>query len=94
MIKTEGHLVGTPDSGAVFRCEPDGSHLEMVYQGLRNPQDMVFDAWGISSPATTIQMAAIRLVGLGWSKAVTAVGASVGNSSKAVMLPTPRRMEF
>ena len=46
MIRTEGHMVGTPDSGAVFRCEPDGSHLEMVYQGLRNPQDMVFDAWG------------------------------------------------
>jgi quinoprotein glucose dehydrogenase len=46
MIQTEGHTVGTPDSGAVFRCEPDGSHLEMVYQGLRNPQDLVFDAWG------------------------------------------------
>ena len=46
MIQTEGHTVGTPDSGAVFRCEADGSGLEMVYQGLRNPQDLVFDAWG------------------------------------------------
>ena len=46
MIQTEGRTVGTPDSGAVFRCEPDGSNLEMVYQGLRNPQDLVFDTWG------------------------------------------------
>ena len=46
MVQSEGRTVGTPDSGAVFRCEPDGSGLEMVYQGLRNPQDMVFDAWG------------------------------------------------
>lgn len=46
MIQTEGRTVGTPDSGAVFRCEPDGSNLEMIYQGLRNPQDMVFDTWG------------------------------------------------
>ncbi len=46
MIQTEGRTVGTPDSGAVFRCEADGSGLEMVYQGLRNPQDLVFDAWG------------------------------------------------
>ena len=46
MIQTEGRTVGTPDSGAVFRCEPDGSSLEMVYQGLRNPQDLVFDTRG------------------------------------------------
>lgn len=47
MLKTEGgHVVGTPDTGAVFRCEPDGSGVEMVYMGLRNPQDLVFDEWG------------------------------------------------
>ena len=46
MVQTEGHTVGTPDCGGVFRCNPDGSHLEMVYTGLRNPQDLVFNEWG------------------------------------------------
>ena len=46
MLKTEGHTVGTPDTGAIFRCQPDGSGMEMVYMGLRNPQDLVFDEWG------------------------------------------------
>ena len=47
MLKTDGgKVVGTPDAGAVFRCEPDGSGIEMVYMGLRNPQDLVFDEWG------------------------------------------------
>ncbi|MFO1461105.1 MAG: PVC-type heme-binding CxxCH protein [Verrucomicrobiota bacterium] len=32
--------------GAVFRFEPDGSGLEMVAEGLRNPQGLVFDDWG------------------------------------------------
>ncbi|HTI72435.1 MAG TPA: HEAT repeat domain-containing protein [Candidatus Limnocylindria bacterium] len=46
MVQTEGHTVGNPDCGGVFRCNPDGSHLEMIYNGLRNPQDLVFDEWG------------------------------------------------
>ena len=46
MLHTEGHLVGTPDSGAVFRCNPDGTGMEMIYVGLRNPQELVFDEWG------------------------------------------------
>jgi len=46
VLKTEGRIVGTPDSGAVFRCHPDGTGMEMVYSGLRNPQDLVFDEWG------------------------------------------------
>lgn len=46
VLQTEGRTVGTPDTGAVFRCRPDGSGMEMFYSGLRNPQDLVFDEWG------------------------------------------------
>ncbi|MFM8359553.1 MAG: PVC-type heme-binding CxxCH protein [Verrucomicrobiota bacterium] len=46
VLKTEGRTVGTPDTGAVFRCQPDGAGMEMFYSGLRNPQELVFDEWG------------------------------------------------
>ncbi len=35
-----------PDEGAVLRCELDGSDLEVVHRGLRNPQELAFDAHG------------------------------------------------
>ncbi|MFM8283868.1 MAG: PVC-type heme-binding CxxCH protein [Planctomycetaceae bacterium] len=41
-----GAALQNPESGAVFRCEPDGSDLEVVHTGLRNPQELAFDDLG------------------------------------------------
>jgi quinoprotein glucose dehydrogenase len=42
----DGKTFADPASGAVFRCETDGSHLEVFATGLRNPQELAFDNYG------------------------------------------------
>ncbi|MGE3408524.1 MAG: PVC-type heme-binding CxxCH protein [Pirellulales bacterium] len=42
----EDQTLHGPRTGAVFRCYPDGSQLEVVMRGLRNPQEIAFDQWG------------------------------------------------
>jgi quinoprotein glucose dehydrogenase len=46
VVTREGTRIEMPDTGAVFRCEPDGSQLEVFAFGFRNPQELVFDAMG------------------------------------------------
>lgn len=42
----EGERFVGADRGAAFRCWPDGTGLEMVHEGLRNPQELAFDVLG------------------------------------------------
>ena len=45
-VEREDGVLDHPDEGAVLRCELDGSDLEVVHRGLRNPQELAFDQWG------------------------------------------------
>ena len=42
----DGRVLANPESGAVFRCELDGSRLEVFATGLRNPQELAFNDVG------------------------------------------------
>jgi len=45
-VKVAGKTIGDPDAGSVFRCNQDGSGLEVFALGLRNPQELAFDEFG------------------------------------------------
>jgi len=42
----EGKIVDNRETGVVYRCDSDGSNLEIFATGLRNPQELVFDQFG------------------------------------------------
>lgn len=42
----EGREYRYPNQGAILRFEPDGSEMEVVHTGLRNPKEIAFDQFG------------------------------------------------
>ena len=42
----EGAVIDVPESGAVFRANPDGTEMELVHTRLRNPQHLAFNEVG------------------------------------------------
>ncbi|NND98659.1 MAG: glucose dehydrogenase, partial [Pirellulaceae bacterium] len=46
IMTTDGQLISNPAVGAVFRCELDGTGLEVFANGLRNPQELAFNDVG------------------------------------------------
>ncbi len=45
-VEHEGRVLDLPHTGAVLRCNLDGSDLEVFHTGLRNPQELAFDDYG------------------------------------------------
>lgn len=45
-VEKNGTTIANPDSGAVLRCNLDGSGLELFATGFRNPQELAFDEHG------------------------------------------------
>lgn len=41
-----GKVVDNPETGVIYRCNADGSDLEIFASGLRNPQELAFDNHG------------------------------------------------
>jgi len=45
-VQNGGRTIKETEMGAVLRCNPDGSELEVYARGVRNPQELAFDQYG------------------------------------------------
>jgi quinoprotein glucose dehydrogenase len=45
-VATGNQRFALPDTGAVLRCNPDGTEFEVIATGLRRPTDLAFDPFG------------------------------------------------
>ena len=46
VVNKEQRVIANHEEGVVYRCGLDGSNLEIFARGLRNPQELAFDAYG------------------------------------------------
>lgn len=46
IVTRDGRTVSNPETGAFYRCRLDGTGLELLHTGLRNPQEIAFDDFG------------------------------------------------
>ena len=78
----EGERLVRLGTGAIFRCELDGSGLEVFCDGLRNPRRSSSTRRGTSSPSTTTPTAATRPAGPCSSRAATRAGGRPTSGSR------------
>jgi len=82
--RSNGREVAWPDTGAVLRCKPDGTELELFATGLRNPQELALRR--IRQPLHGRQQTPTAATRPGWStspRGATAAGGSATSSSRS-----------
>jgi quinoprotein glucose dehydrogenase len=97
---SEGHRFLLEDTGGVFRCAPDGSGLELLATGLRDPAGMAMDLRGRlfvldAGPEGNSRLLQI-LPGMdaGWDAALPQRGVFAAGPRPAWMVPERALLDF